>query len=85
MTDPIGIIADAIRDDDDMSWTPTDIAKLAATTLDHEVIVANAVAALNAGGWAGVQIGYGGTDAISDEDLANIARTVLRSVGGNRE
>lgn len=49
--------------------------------LRDSTIVANAVAALKADGWAETHEGPLGIGTLSDEDLSNIARTVLRSVG----
>lgn len=81
---PIDIIVNAIRESRPMAYPspPKDIAEVAVNALTDERIVANAVEALKADGWEETHEGPLGIGTLSDEDLANIARVVLRSVGG---
>lgn len=76
---PLDIIAAALHE----AWrngqaTHERQAEVAAHALLDERVVANAVQALKTEGWGRTRDGSG----IPDEDLANIARTVFRSVGG---
>lgn len=83
MTNPIDIIANAMRVADGNHTMGTGrLAEVAANALTDDQIVANAVQALIDDGWREGHEGPNGQSEQSDEDLANIARTVLRSVGG---
>jgi hypothetical protein len=79
MDHPLLIISNAISDGD-RQINPDRAARNAARALTDERIVANAVAALAEDGiYPGITLG---TITATTEDVANIARTVLRSVGG---
>lgn len=77
---PIDIIANDIRAAG-KNLAGATIAEVAADALPHDDIIANAVAALIEDGWRHGHEGPNGQSEQTDEDLANIARTVLRSVG----
>lgn len=79
---PIDVIANAIRKaDGDHSGSAADLAEVAVAELTHRDIVANAVEALKVDGLnLGLQLGVVG---LTDEDLVDIVRTVLRSVRGD--
>lgn len=85
---PIDIIAAALRrtDDvrDDNGLADRARAGVAVDALTDERIVAVAVQALKADGWEETHEGPLGIGTLSDQDLANIARAVLRAVGGAR-
>lgn len=83
MTNPIDIIANAIRAADGNHTASAGlIAEVAVAALNNEQIIANAVRALLDEGWRFAHEGPQGQSELSDFDLASIARTVLRSVGG---
>jgi hypothetical protein len=86
-THPIAIIAKAIHDGSCDCGTVRYLgeadAKAAAKALTDDAIVANAVRALLDDGWCHTHEGQDGVGELSDEDLANIARTVLGSVAGD--
>ncbi len=82
MTHPLDIIANAILAADSGHPEPRALAGVAADALTDEGIVAAAVVALKADGWEETHEGPLGIGTLSDQDLANIARVVLRSVGG---
>jgi hypothetical protein len=76
---PVDVIANAIRAADGQhTMGAGQLAEVAAKALDDEAILANAVAALIADGWTETH----GGEELPRHDLVNIARTVLRSVGG---
>lgn len=82
-TNPINVIANAIRAaDGNHTLAAGQLAEVAANALTDETIVANAVQALLEDGWRHTDEGPTGYSELTDEDLTNIARTVLRSVGG---
>lgn len=71
---PIDVIANAIRTANGNNVLDSgSLAEVAAKALTEPFIRANAVGALNAGGWG---------DYLTAEKLHEIADTVLRSVGG---
>jgi hypothetical protein len=80
MSNPIDIIAQSIRDNDGVSANM--LARIVTDHLTDGSVVEAAVAALKAEGWEETHEGPLGIGTLSDEDLTNIARTVLRSVGG---
>jgi hypothetical protein len=85
-THPIDIIANALRatDDvrDDNGMADRARAVTAANALDNLHIIRNAVAALKAEGWTSTPEGPHGEYRFADDELADIAAVVLRSVGG---
>ncbi len=84
MTNPVDIIANAIRvTRTTLHVGSGQIAEVAAAALTDDRIVANAVQALLDDGWRHAHEGPNGQSELSDEDLTNIARTVLGSVGGD--
>lgn len=83
MTNPINILAQALRvADGGHDQGAAVLAEVAANALTDDRIVANAVQALLDDGWRHAHEGPNGQSELSDEDLTNIARTVLGSVGG---
>jgi hypothetical protein len=83
-THPIDIIANVIRAVD--GGHAMGAARLAehitAAIASDQRFVDDAVVALKADGWEETHEGPLGIGTLSDQDLANIARVVLRSVGG---
>lgn len=77
---PIDVIANEIRAAGHVAAGV--VAERVAKALDDERIVQAAVAALIEDGWRHGHEGPNGQSEQTDEDLANIARAVLRSVGG---
>lgn len=74
MTNPIDIIADAMRVADGNHTMGTGrLAEVAAGALDSEEIAKNAVDAM-------IARGYG--EFMTSRQMFDVARTVLRSVGG---
>lgn len=73
MTNPIDIIADAVRAADSGHSAPRALAEVAADALTDERIVDNGAQALYDEGW---------TPSPDDKDAKAIVRVVLRSVGG---
>ncbi len=84
MTHPIDIIANAIRiADGNHTLGAGQLAEVAARSIYDERIVAHAAQALLNDGWRHTHEGPQGVGELSDEDLLNIAATVLRSVSGD--
>lgn len=82
MTIPIHVIAQAIRTADgrhDMGAAA--IAEVVAENLTRPEIVANAVHSLLHDGWRTTPEGPRGEYRFTDDELRDIARTVLASVG----
>lgn len=85
MINPIDTITYAIYNNCDSignTIKAREVAESAVAALDDEEIVAVAVQALKADGWTSTPEGPHGEYRFSDDELADIARTVLRSVGG---
>lgn len=79
MTNPIDIIADRIHAaDSNPALQARALAGVAVDALNDPTIIANAVQALEYAGWGDQRLG----GRLDEADLTNIARTVLRSVGG---
>ncbi len=86
MTNPIDIIANALRATDDVrdehGMADRARALAAADALDNLHVIRNAVEALKAQGWTSTPEGPHGEYRFTDDELAEIAAVVLRSVGG---
>jgi hypothetical protein len=84
MTNPIDVIANAIRAaDGNHTMGAGQLAEVIAVAVTDLRIIDNAIVALKTEGWTETHEGPHGVGSLSDEDLANIATIVLRSVGGS--
>ncbi len=84
MNDQLVALAIAMQNVDEGVDNPYKCAEAAVKELQTDRFVTKAVEALKADGWEETHEGPLGIGTLSDEDLANIARAVLRSVGGDR-
>lgn len=81
MRHPVDVLAEAMRTADGNHTMGTGrLAEVVAKALLDPRVVENAVNALLVDGWRETHEGPGGVGTLSDEDLTNIACTVLRSV-----
>ncbi len=86
MTNPIDIIANALRATDDVrdenGMADRARAVVAANALDNLHIIRTGVEALKREGWETTPEGPHGEYRFTDDELAEIVAIVLRSVGG---